>query len=147
MKRAQRGMTLLEVMVASSIFAFCLSGLLLTYINLFTLTDLTKDFTIAANAMQTKMEEIKRLPFINLASLNNTTFPVEGFTGTNATGVIQVLSNTGYTDLLQVRLVVSFKSKNRIIGEDANLDGVLNASEEAAGAGKLQLTTLIANFN
>jgi prepilin-type N-terminal cleavage/methylation domain-containing protein len=149
-KKGSRGMTLIEVITAAAIFAFCLSGLLLTYMNLFTLTELTRDFTLATNAMQARMEEIKRIPFVNLASLNNATFTVTGFTAGNVSGVSQVF-DTAYSDLKQVRLVVCFKSKNRLIGEDANLNGALNAGEDANANGRLdspaELVTFIANFN
>jgi len=41
-KNTSGGFTLLEVLFASAIMAACISGLLLTYINLLTLTDLTR---------------------------------------------------------------------------------------------------------
>lgn len=144
-KRNRSGLTLIEVITAAAIFAFCLSGLLLTYINLFTLTDLTRDFTIATNAMQSRMEEIKRVPFINLGSLENATFAVAGFSTEDATGITRV-TDTAYSDLKEVRLIVSFRSRNRVIGPDQNLNGLLNASE-SAGSSPCELATYIANFN
>lgn len=144
------GMTLVEVITAAAIFAFCLAGLLLTYMNLFTMTDLTRDLTLATNAMQARMEEIKHFPFSGLAALDNTTFAVEGFNLTDAIGVVQV-SNTTYTDLKQVRLVICFRSRNRLIGEDTNLNGELNAGEDTDGNDRLdspsELVTTIADFN
>jgi prepilin-type N-terminal cleavage/methylation domain-containing protein len=149
-EKKRRGLTLVEVMVAAGIMASCLAGLLMTYMNLFTLTDFTRDYTLATNAMQARMEEIKRVSFANLSALDGAAFNITGFSAGNATGVSQVTippSGTTYTDLAQVRLVVTFKSKGRIIGEDRNLDGVLNASEEANSTGKPDLVTFIANFN
>jgi hypothetical protein len=143
-------MTLVEVITAAAIFAFCLSGLLLTYMNLFTLNDLTRDFTRTTNGIQARMEEIKLVSFTNLAALNNTTFTIDGFNSTSALGVVQV-SDTGYTDLKRVRLIVTFKSRNRVIGEDTNFNGVLNSGEDANGNGRLdspcEIVTTIANFN
>jgi len=108
--RRHRGFTLLEVLVASAIFAFCLSGLILTYMNLIVLTDLTRDLTIANKAVGSEIEELKRYPFVNLAALNNTAFVVDGFAAeNNATGKILV-NATDYSDLKVVRLLVTFKS-------------------------------------
>lgn len=147
--RNRKGMTLVEVMVAAAIFAFCLSGLLLTYMNLFTMTDLTRDFTYATNAMQAELEQIRQVAFANLTTLDNTTFTIPGLASGNSCGVVQV-TNTTYSDLVQVRLVASFKSRNRLIGEDADLDGVLDSGEDANGNGILdspaELATLIASY-
>lgn len=144
------GLTLVEVLVASAIFAFCLSGLLLTYINLFTLTDISRDFTLATSAMQAQMEVIQESNFSNLSSLNNTNFTVPGFAANSSSGIVQVY-NTSYTDLKEVRLVVSFKCKNRTIGEDKNFDGFFNATtEDANGNGRAdspaEMVTLITQF-
>jgi prepilin-type N-terminal cleavage/methylation domain-containing protein len=110
------GLTLVEVLVASAIMAFCLAGLLLTYINLLTLTDVTGAFTLANNAAQQKMEEIKHMSFDNVNSTNPTSpFSVEGFTGTDGTGYIDI-APTNYTFLKKVRILVSFRVRNRLIG-------------------------------
>jgi prepilin-type N-terminal cleavage/methylation domain-containing protein len=144
------GLTLVEVLVAAAIFAFCLSGLLLTYMNLFTLTDLSRDFTLASNAMQAKMEEIRQSNFSNLSSLNNTNFTVPGFAANSSSGIIQVY-NTTYNDLKEVRLVVSFRCKNRTIGEESNFNGVFCATtEDTDGNGRCdspaELVTVISQF-
>jgi prepilin-type N-terminal cleavage/methylation domain-containing protein len=136
----KKGLTLIEVLFAAAIMAFCLSGLLLTYINLFVLTDLARDFTTVTNALQAKMEEIKNVAFANLAALNNTTFNVTAANSTDVIGkgVIQVsdigdpFTNTTYTDLKKVRTVISFKSRSRVIGEDKNLNGILDPGEDDA---------------
>jgi type II secretory pathway pseudopilin PulG len=146
----QRAMTLVEVMFAAGIVAFCLAGLLLTYMNLMTMTDLSRDYTTATNAIQARMEEIKLISFANLSALNGAVFNVTGFGTGNATGVTQVTipaPGTTYADLAQIRIVVTFKSKGRVIGEDRNLDGVLNATEESDITGKPDLVTYIAKFN
>jgi prepilin-type N-terminal cleavage/methylation domain-containing protein len=136
----KKGLTLIEVLFAAAIMAFCLSGLLLTYINLFVLTDLSRDFTSVTNALQAKMEEIKNVAFANLTALNNTTFNVMAGNSTDVIGrgMIEVsdigdpFTNTTYTDLKKVRTVISFKSRSRVIGEDKDLDGILDPGEDDA---------------
>lgn len=146
-------MTLIEVVTAAGIVAFALCGLMLTFMNFSAFNSLSEYYVRAGNAMQSRLEEISALPFANLSGLNNTNFTVAGFPSGDATGVIQVSSVGNFTDLRKVRLVVSFRTRHtlstngtRVIGEDANLDGILNASEEAHAQGKLEMVTMIANF-
>lgn len=129
MKFSNKGFTLVEVLVAVAILAFCLCGLLVTYINMFFLSDLTRDSTLATNAIQAKLEEIKNTNFENLSSFNGTTFDVNGFASSDAKGAVWVL-DTAYSDLKRVRIVVCFKSRGRVIGEDKNLDGDLDTGED-----------------
>jgi len=150
MKLSNKGFTLTEVLVAVAILAFSLCGILLTYINMFIWSDLSRDFTLATNAVQAKMEEVEKAGFscldtshcngCNCPSLTSCpsfrdgcTFDITGFAGSNAKGVISVAA-TDYPDLMRVRIVASFKSRNRVIGEDNNLNGVLDAGEDISPA-------------
>ena len=142
------GFTLIELLLAFSILVFCLCGLLLTYIQMFVLTDLSRDLTLATNAVQAKMEEIKKANFDSLLSLNGTTFDLAGFSSSDAKGRVEVVS-TAYSDLMRVRIAASFRSRNRVIGEDANLDGDLDTGEDTFISNSrldspMELVTLIA---
>ncbi len=147
------GFTLVEVLLAVSILAFCLTGLLLTYINLLSFTDISRGFVMANNALRLKTEEIKNTAFANLSALDGTTFSVDGFNSTTAKGVIQV-SNTSYSDLKKVRVLITFKVRNKTIGEDQDLDGVLDTGEDMSiytnGSSRLdspvESVTLITNY-
>jgi prepilin-type N-terminal cleavage/methylation domain-containing protein len=153
-KKKESGFTLVEVLVAVSITAVCLSGMLLTFINLFTLTDLTRDFTLANNAAQQKVEEIKRTAFDSVLAFNNTVFNIPGFAASEARGRIEV-DNTTFSYLKKVRVVVSFRTRSRVIGEDTNLNGALDSGEntadypEASGPrldSPVEIVTYIGNF-
>jgi type II secretory pathway pseudopilin PulG len=165
MRLKRKGLTLIEVLLAAGILAFCLSGLLLSYVNLFILMDLARDFTYANNALQAQMEGIKNTVFANLTALNNTNFAVTGnnssdIIGTGVIGVFDVNdpfrnTNTTYADLKRVRIVISFRSRARIIGEDKNLNGILDAGEDDPGYGvngtgrldsPVEAVTIIKNF-
>ncbi len=158
------GLTLVEVLVASSIFAFCLAGLLLTYMDLFILTDMSRDSTIANNILQAKLEEQKSKAFSALCNetfdVSDSNFLVNGSPMVIGKGVIEISNvsvyNTTYSglDLKKARVVISFKSRNRVIGEDKDLDGILDAGEDDSyylnGTGVLNSPvegiTLIKNF-
>jgi prepilin-type N-terminal cleavage/methylation domain-containing protein len=165
----QKGVTLVEVLVAASIFAFCLAGLLLSYMNLLILTDLSRDTTIANNVLQARLEEARTVAFNNLTSwcVSATGFSVVnndflyggnpihiGVGNITCTDVSDPFTNTTYSDMKKVRVVISFKSRNRVIGEDANLNGRLDAGEDdsryPSGIGQLDSPVegviLIKNF-
>lgn len=130
------------------ILAFSLCGILLTYINMFIFTDLARDFTLATNALQAEMEDIKRQNFDNLSSFNGTPFDMGGFASLDAKGRVEV-TDTSYGDLKRIRLVACFKSRGRLIGEDANLDGDLDTGEDTLWVNNrldspVELVTLIA---
>lgn len=142
----KKGFTLLEVLVAAAVLSFSLCGILLTYLNMFVAADFMRDLTSAANSVQAQMEQMRQVAFDNLSAFNGNTFDVDGFT-VAAKGRIEV-SPAGYSDLRRVRVVVCFTSRGRIIGEDLNLNGVLNAGEDINGNGELdspvELITFIA---
>ncbi len=154
MKSYCKGFTLVEVLVAAAILAFCLCGLLATYINMFFLADLSRDFTLANNAIQAKAEEIKKTNFDGL-SLGESPFNLTdyGFPSPSEPGEVTskgniTVSSTGYSDLKIVRLIACFKSRGRLIGEDSNLNGILNSGEDINNNGRLdssiEVITLIA---
>lgn len=152
------GFTLVEVLLGAAILAFCLSGLMAVYVQMFIVTDLSRDFTIATNTMQGELEKVKNVGAVNITALHNTTFNVTGYNGTSVIGrgVYQIAdvvdSQTGatYSDLQLVRAIVSFRSRNRVYGEDANLNGRLDAGEDADGNGRLsspvEASTMVKNF-
>ena len=122
--------------MASAIMAFALCGILGAYISMFIFSDLNRNFTLVTNALQAKAEEIKRTDFNNLSALNATTFDLSGFASSDAKARVEV-TDTGYGDLKIVRLVACFKNRARIIGEDNNLNGILNIGEDANNNGRL----------
>ncbi len=152
MKSSVRGFTLVEVMIAAAILAFCICGLLATYVNMFFLTDLSRDFTLATNAVQAKMEEIKKKDFSQIT--NSLTGPFDltsyGFPSSKSKGRVVVDENfDGYPgELTRVRIVACFDSRGRVIGEDKNLNGLLDPGEDSNNNGVLdspvELVTLIA---
>ncbi len=124
------GFTLLEILVTTAILAFCLTGLLATYVNMLTLGNLSQDLDRAQVGIEAKAEEIQSCDFDSLVSTyDNTSFDLNGFLAADSEAAIDVDATT-YTDLLRVRIVGCFKTRGRIIGEDVNLNGQLDSGED-----------------
>lgn len=151
------GFTLIEVLFTFGILAFCICGVLLTYLQMLILTDLSRDLTLATNAVVAKMEELKKTSYDNLLALDGSVFDINGFTGADAKGRIEVSDVTVRSPsptetLKKARIVVCFKSRGRVIGEDRNLNGRWDAGEDQNGTGyaagrldaPIELVTLIA---
>jgi len=146
----KKSFSLVELMVAVTILVFALTAVLASYANMFALADLSRDVTSANNAVRARIEEVKKESFSNLDSFNGTTFDLEGFDSVDSEGRIEIRDVAGYTDFKEIRVVGCFRSRGRIIGEDANLNGVLDLGEgeDANGDGILdspvEVITLIA---
>lgn len=127
----------MELLLTFSLLAFCLCGILLTYINMFLLADLSRDLTQTTNLIQAKMEQIKKTDFDAIASFAlafdaNLRFENEtGYDSNLKKGIVTAeVTTMSYSDLKRVRIVSSFKSRGRVIGEDKNLDGDLDIDED-----------------
>lgn len=120
----------MELMIASAILMFIIIGLLYTYIACFELNEFNRNLTFANNALQAEMESLRETPFDDLPLLDGTSFTLDGFPSGSSTGFIDIYA-TPYADLMYVRLVGCWSQKSgRIIGEDRNLDGTLQPSED-----------------
>ncbi len=105
----------------------------------------------ATNAVRARMEEIKQEEFDSLDALNGTIFNLDGFASSEAKGRIEVSNITGNSNLKEVRVIGCFRSRYRVIGEDSNLNGVLDiaASEDQNNNSRLdspvEFITLLAD--
>lgn len=129
--KAKRGFTLIEVMITTTILVVVLIGILATFIGLFALNENARKLSLAVISAQNKMEEIRKATFTTLyTTYNGTRFDPAGFNADEAEG--NVFINNTNPNLLTVCVSVSWKERsNRIIGEDRDLDGVLDAGEDS----------------
>ncbi len=113
-----RGFTLWEVLVAVLILAVTLSGALLLVINCVVLNDANRSITLAYSALQTKMEEIKNIPFNNI-SVGNEAFDLTGFSSDKGKGKKEI-SNVTINNITSRRVLLKacFKSRNRLYGDN-----------------------------
>ncbi|HTZ11631.1 MAG TPA: hypothetical protein VMD04_04575 [Candidatus Margulisiibacteriota bacterium] len=144
---SKKSFTLMEMLLAVAILAYILCGMLAMYISCFDLISTSRNMSIATNAAEGLMEQIRSYNFTQIASdYDQLTFTVNGLPAQNM-GVVYV--NDTNPELLQVTISVCWRQKGRIIGEDTNLNGVLNGAEDVNGNNiidsPVELVSLIVN--
>lgn len=127
-------MSLVELLVATGVFLIAIIGVLYTYAKAIEINSIGQGAVVAIHAAKNKIEEIKGADHSAITSTyNNTSFAVAGI---NGRGVIYV--DPTNSPLLRIKVVVCWKlSSGRVIGEDVNLNGVLNAGEDTNGNSQL----------
>jgi len=145
-KRSNHGFALIEIMLAVGILAFTLCALLAAYISCSGLIATSKNVNIATNAALGLMEEIRTSSFARIYDdYNGLNFILNDIPSSR--GVVYVGDTN--PELLKVTISVCWRQGNKVIGEDANLNSVLDSGEDANGNGiidsPVQLVTLIAN--
>ena len=123
-----------ELLVAAILLSMAVVGLLLSYTKMIELQELSHNTSIAIEGMIDQMELIKNTNFTDI----ETTFNAQTFTVTGLTGIGSISVTTLEFDYLEVWMTYSWQQKNgRIIGEDDDLDGVLDVGEDDNANGRL----------
>jgi prepilin-type N-terminal cleavage/methylation domain-containing protein len=122
-----RGFSLSELMLAIAIIAPLCAMTIVVFLNCMRINELSKHTALAMSAAMGHMNDIERTAYVDIYNtFNNQTFPTEQLNGIGKTYV----DNTN-ADYLTVTNVVCWKENNgRIIGEDENLNGQLEANEK-----------------
>ncbi len=134
--------------MATAILAFTLVGILSTYVTCLVLITTSQNINAATNAAQGIIEEIRSTPFPQLvANYNGMTFIVNDIPSSR--GVVYV-DDTTNAEFLDVTVSVCWRQGNRVIGEDTNLNGSLDAGEDTIITNGIidstvQLKTQVAN--
>ncbi|MBU3933384.1 MAG: prepilin-type N-terminal cleavage/methylation domain-containing protein [Candidatus Omnitrophica bacterium] len=127
MKRG--GFTLLEVMIAAAVLVVALLGLLGVFTNCFGLNETARNLTIAINGAQERLEQIRNADFGTIIANYNGPFNVSGLDGIGRVDATYVAGSNN--NLIDTRVVICWRQgRNRIIGEDINLNGNLDAGED-----------------
>ena len=138
-----KGFTLAELLMAILILAIALTGLLQIFIRSSMLTEITRNKTAAMSEASGKMEEIRGSVFESIeTNYDGTVFALTQLTGW---GFIEVTSVQA-GELLEVEIAIGWEDKyNRIIGEDADLNGnFVVGSEDTDGNGRMSsIVTLV----
>ena len=144
MKLSDRAFTLIELVFTFAIVVTCILGILLTYISMFILLDLSRDLTLANNAVQAVMEDIKKKDFSELSAGTKilTLTELADYRFPSSSSAVQVIEDgyLGYTSpaqLKKARIIACFRSRGRVIGEDTNLNGVLDVGEDINENGRM----------
>jgi prepilin-type N-terminal cleavage/methylation domain-containing protein len=146
-----KGFTLVELLLATIILSVVLVGLLQLFIRCSVLTELSNNVTAAMSEAQGKMEEIRNYDFDSIATDYVAGGALNPFDLTQLTGKGVIYIDSSNADLLEIEIVISWQNKySRIVGEDLDLDGVLDTSpttEDVNGDSKLSsIATLVSNI-
>jgi prepilin-type N-terminal cleavage/methylation domain-containing protein len=152
----KNGFTLVEVLVTTAILAVAICGVLLVYSGCSALIVTSRASNIAMSAAVEMMENITDFASSDygntISTYNLRNFTINDWPPINGTpqaiGVAYVVNNTT-GNFLQVTVSVCWRQGKRIIGEDVNLNGKLDAGEDKNGNGiidsPVQLVTRIVN--
>ena len=145
-RKPKAGFTLMEILLAAGILASAVSAILLAYYSCFALIGTSKNINIATNAAMGLMEDIRSSAFTRIIDdYNGINFVVNAIP--QSRGVVYIDDTN--PELLETTISVCWRQVNRVIGEDTDLDGALDAGEDRNGNGiidsPVQLVTRIAN--
>ncbi len=139
---------MLELLIAATILVVALLGLLGVFTGCFGLNETARNLTIAINGAQEKLEEMRNADFGTIVANYNGPFNVSGLDGIGRVDATYVAGSNN--NLIDIRVVICWRQgRNRIIGEDKNLNGNLDPGEDVNPAnGRLdspaQIVTLMA---
>ncbi len=149
MKRLNKlGFSLVEVILATAILASALVGILGTYVTCLVLMTTSQNVNAATNAAQGIIEEIRSTPFTQVVDdYNGMVFTVNDIP---FSARVVYVDDSVNAEFLDVTVSICWRQGNRIIGEDTNLNGVLDAGEDTIEANGIidstvQLKTRVAN--
>jgi len=135
--RLNRGFSLLELMISTGILIIIMVGLFYTYISCFELNEFSRNCMLANNALQAHLETIRETySFDDLDLLHESSTALNTYGTDQPLGIIRVdvytsIYNNTEAEMKYVRLVACWQQKSgRVIGEDTNLDGILDDATE-----------------
>ena len=142
-KHARFSFTLVELLIASVMFILTLAGILLSYIKCVELNEHSRNLSIAMRGLESRFEEIRNTPFSQIPA----TYDQVTFANANLNGIgVSEVDNTN-PGLLMVTMSFSWRqTNNRIIGEDTNFNGQLNAGEDKNGNGVLDSPAQLVSY-
>ncbi|MBF0331401.1 MAG: hypothetical protein HQL17_05640 [Candidatus Omnitrophica bacterium] len=131
---SSRGLTLAELMVAAMILLPLLTVVMQNFITCMEMNVLAQQTSQAMWAERTRMAAIEKTPFDQIyATFDRQTFSVSGLNGIG----VSYVDNT-VPDLLTIYISFSWKDRNGTIhGEDTNLNGQINGTEDKNNNGRL----------
>lgn len=139
------GFTLAELAIAAAIFAIAATGILSVFISSASLSESAGNITSMVNLAREEIEDtIKGMRFDDLGNYRKLPPAVPNDTSL----ACYVSGHPTIANLKQVTVVICYREKpDRVIGEDKNLNGILDSGEDSNGDGRLssliEITTYI----
>ncbi|MBU1043812.1 MAG: type II secretion system GspH family protein [Candidatus Omnitrophica bacterium] len=143
--RRKKGFTLVEVLVSTLIMAIAITSTLQILIYLLQMNEANQSSVTCMNEVQGRMDAIKSVLYEDIVgSYNRLNFTSAELTsrGVRHSGIIYA-TEIQPPFLIDVKIVVCWENKNRIIGEDTNLNGLLDGGEDTNGNGIIDSPTMI----
>jgi len=141
-KDGKNGLTLVELLIAMAILILAVGGILLSYIRCIELNETAKNSSLAVQAAKSRMELIKSTTFGQIKA----TYDMNSFdpNGLNGKGISYI--DDSNPEFLKITVSVSWQQKNgRVYGEDLNLNGIIDGSEDG-GDGILDSPVELVNY-
>lgn len=140
----KKGFTLVEILVSTAIMAIAITSTLQILIYLLQMNEANQVSVACMNRVQGLMDEIKRVNYDDIILYNGDTFTVDELTtrGIRHRGVIYA-NEIEANFLSDVKVVISWENKSRIIGEDRNFNGSLDGGEDLNGNGQIDSPIMI----
>lgn len=138
------GFSLLELVIAASIFAVAVCGVASLFVSLTALAKSAGNITRMTNLAREELENnVYTADFETLNSYH--LLPPAVPAGTSLACYIQ--DHGSINNLKQAIIVVCYRQKsNMVMGEDKNLNGILDAGEDSNGDGRLSSLCEFAAF-
>jgi prepilin-type N-terminal cleavage/methylation domain-containing protein len=134
----KKGFTLVEILVSTAIMAIAITSTLQILMYLLQMNEANQVSVSCMNRVQGIMDEIKRVTYDDIILYNGDTFTVDELTtrGIRHLGIIYV-NEIEPSFLTDVKVVICWENKTRIIGEDRNFNGSLDGGEDLNGNGQI----------
>lgn len=147
-KLSKNGFTLVEIVFVVGILSFVIISLIQVLIYTSTQAEMAGNKTAAVMEAQNKIEEIRNHAYSQIVTdygSGGTPGNTFALTLLNGMGIIYIdSSNSG---LLVIEVVISWQNKyNRIVGEDSDLDGVLDTGEDINSNSKFDSPVELVTF-
>ena len=127
----KKSLTLAEIMISVFIFVVGVGAIFFVYPPLFEGVEVTYQTMRAWGECRKEMETLKNRTFSDLWADSAASNPHNFLDMPNVMRGVYYLDRVStLTDALRITVVVNVKAKNRVIGEDANLNGVLDPNED-----------------
>ncbi len=125
----KKGFTLIEVLIATVVLTGAILAILASLIQCSNLQETSKNLGLTISAARAKVEEMRNVDFSDLITNYNGPFDVSGLDAKGRVDSSYVAGSNN--NLIDIRVVICWRQgRNRIIGEDINLNGNLDPGED-----------------
>jgi prepilin-type N-terminal cleavage/methylation domain-containing protein len=131
-----KGFTMMELLMAILVLVIALVGLLYAYVGCFNLNETARNLTVATNAAQQRMEEIRNTSFDSIVgAYNNQTFTISNWLSTQDYIGKSFVTTVVANQLLKATVVICWRQGGgRIIGQAQDSGGNLVLIDDTENA-------------